>query len=283
MRQAIVPAVPLLLALTLACADRKPATIKFDAPPAAVTNTSYFSLHATVVNKKGEPIEGQAVAYSGSPADVLEVAPNGNLRCAKTGDATLALSAGGLAERVPLKCRVPTEISIPPEVQVVLGAAPVVVHSQALGEGGKPLDGVAVELTSSDPGIATVDGDKVKGVAVGKARLQASAGGLTAVTPLEVVEKIISEALTLKDGASRSFTLQPGNYLVTIDLKVDERLKQGVTVAWAGTACDNQPEATAHRFKCRVAETATMTVTNPKLMGVGVTVAGTVSVFRVPG
>jgi hypothetical protein len=278
---------PALIALVLmlglaGCADKKPARINID-PPQVVTDTSYFRLHAAAVNAKGEPIEGVPLAWSGGPAGVLEVSADGNLRCAKTGDATLTLSAGAVSQRVDLKCRIPVEIVMPPEVQVVLGAAPVALHARALGEGQMPLDDVTIQVTSADPSIVSVDGDRVKGLAVGKTSLKSTAGGLTTVTPVAVVEKIVSEPLTLKDGASKTFALQPAYYLVTVDLTVDEHLKQGVTVSWAGTACENQPEKASHRFNCRVLEPATMTVTNPKLMGVGATVSGTVNVYRVPG
>jgi hypothetical protein len=283
MRRLSAIVLPLLSAFVLACADKTPAKFKYDAPPPYVASTSTFSLNASVLNKKDETIGGLAPAYSAAPADVLEVSSDGNLRCARTGDATLTLSAGGLSQPVALKCRIPTEINVPPELQLVIGAAPSVLHPRVLGEGGTSMDDVKVDLASSDPSIFTVEGDAAKGVAVGKARLQASLGGLTSVTPVEVVEKVVSEPLTLRDGASRSFPLQPATYLVTIELKTDARLKQGVAVSWTGTACDNQPEASTHRFNCRVEEPATMTVTNPKLMGVGATVTGTVNVFRVPG
>lgn len=283
MRTAPLNALVLLVALGLAgCADKKPARISCDAPQ-VVTNTSYFTPHAGALNAKGEAIEGAALAWSGGPADVLEVSADGRLRCVKTGDAILTIAAGAVSQRVELKCRIPVEIGMPPDVQVVLGGAPVALHARALGEGSKPLDEVVVQVTSSDPSIVTVDGDMVKGIAVGKARLQATAGGITTLAPVEVVERIVSEPLALKDGASKTFPMQPGYYLVTVELKADERLKQGVTVTWTGTACENQPEKTSHRFNCRVSEPATMTVTNPKLMGVGAPVAGTVNVYRVPG
>ena len=272
--------VPLLLGLA-GCADKKPAKINIDASQ-PITNTSYFTLPAAAVNAKGEAIAGVTLAWTGGPADVLEVSDAGNLRCAKTGDATLTVSAGAVNQRVDVKCRIPVEIGMPPDVQVVLGAAPVALHARALGEGSTPLEEVAVQVTSSDPSIVTVDGDMVKGVAVGKTHLKSTAGGVTTVTPVEVVEKIVSESLTLRDGASKSFALQPAYYLVTIELKADERLKQGVTVNWSGTACENQPEKSSHRFNCRVLEPATMTVTNPELLGVGATVTWSVNVYRVP-
>jgi hypothetical protein len=282
MRKSSSIALSLLPALALACADKTPVRFQHDAP-SAVTNPNTFSLHVSALNKKGETIEGLSPTYSGGPADVLEVSPNGSLRCAKTGDARLTLTAGGLSEPVLLKCRIPTEISVPPELHVVIGDPPTALAPRALGEGGKPLDDVTVEVTSSDPSIVTVEGDKVKGVAVGKARLSSSVGGITSVTAVESLEKVVSESLTLREGAGRSFKLEPAYYLVVIETKVDPRLKQGVAVSWSGTACDNQPENTSLRFNCRVEETATMTVTNPKLMGIGATVTGTVNVFRAPG
>src|SRR5438093_9697138 len=81
MRTPLTIAVAFLSALALACADKTPATFKYDPPPAAVTNTNYFSLHVAVVNKKGETIASQSPTYSGGPADVLEVSASGNLRC----------------------------------------------------------------------------------------------------------------------------------------------------------------------------------------------------------
>ena len=282
MRLKTLSASVLLVASGLACADKAPARITCDMPK-AITNTSFFTLPASVVNKTGQAIEGASVAWSGGPADVLEVSADGRLRCAKTGDATLTLSSGAVSQRLDVKCRVPVEIAAPAELQVVMGALPASLHAKALGDGGTALEDVEVQVTSSDPSIATVDGDRVKGVAVGKTRVQATAGGITTVTQVDVVERIVAETVTLKDGGSKAFTLQPGNYLVTVDLKTDERVKQGVTIGWAGTACESQPEKTSQRVTCRVAETATLTVTNPKLMGLGAPVSGTVSVYRIPG
>jgi hypothetical protein len=281
MRKISSIALTTLVALSLACADKTPTSFKYDLP-ASVTNPNSFKLIVSVLNKKGETIGGLSPTYSGGPADVLEVSVSGSLRCLKSGDATLTLASGPLSEPVALKCRIPTEITVPPELQIVIGS-PVELNPRVLGEGAMPLDSVKVDVTSSDPSIVTVDGYTIKGVAVGKARLQSSVGAITSVTGVEVVEKVVSEALSLGEGASRSFTLQPAYYLVVIETKVDPRLKQGVTVSWSGAACDNQPENTSLRFNCRVEETATMTVTNPKLIGIGATVTGTLNVYRAPG
>jgi len=270
-----------LVALSLPCADTTPARSKHDASP-VVTHPNQFKFPVSVLNKKGEAIEGLTPSYSGGPADVLEVSADGSLRCLKSGDAKLTLTSGAISEPVPLKCRIPVEIDVPAKLQVVIGS-PTPLNPRVVGDGAQPLDGVKVDITSSDPSILAVEGDTLKGVAVGKARLQSSVGAISSATAVEVVEKVVSEALTLSEGASRSFTLQPAYYLVVIETKVDPRLKQGVTVNWSGAACDNQPESTSLQFNCRVEETATMTLTNPKLMGIGATVTGTLNVYRAPG
>lgn len=280
MRKISSIALTTLVVLSLACADKTPTGFKYD-PPAPVTNPNSFKLVVSVLNKKGETIAGLSPSLSGGPADVLEVSADGGLRCLKSGDATLTLASGPLSEPVALKCRIPTEITVPPEMQVVIGS-PVELNPRVLGEGAAPLDSVKVDIASSDPSIVTAEGYTIKGVAVGKARLQSSVGAITSVTGVEVLENVVSEALTLRDGANRSFTLQPAYYLVVIETKVDPQLKQGVTVSWSGAACDNQPENASLRFNCRVEESATMTVTNPQL-GIGATVTGTLNVYRAPG
>ncbi len=267
---------------SLSCADRTPAKIATSALPAVIVDTGLHALDASVVNHAGATLGGQTVAYAAGPEGVAEISANGGLRCLKTGDTTLTLTGGGLSSPVRVKCRLPTEIALPQSLQLVLGSAPTTLRPRALGEGGRPLDDVPVLLASSDPAVVLVDGDKAKPVAVGRATVKASAGGIVTVMPVEVDEKVVSEAVALPDGAARSWTLKEGDYLVTIDVRPAVKVAQGVTVSWAGTNCESQPEQPSHRFGCRVAESATMTVANPKQMGVGAKVSGTVSVFRVP-
>lgn len=302
---------PLAVALlSLSCADTTPAKITFTAPPAVILSGKAFPLNASLVNKKDETLPGQAVTCSATPADVLEISTSGTLRCLKTGDATVtlaggslsgavagggadstvagggvdgAVAGGGLSQSLAVKCRLPTEIAMPQDLQLILGSAPVPLHARALGEGGRELEDVPVQVTSSDPSVVAVEGDAARAVAVGRARLRASVEEIAAVAPVEVIEKVVSEPLALADGARRSWKLQPGDYLVAIEMKADVRAAQGVTASWEGAACEGQPERPAHRFRCRVNEPATMTVTNPAQIGLGARMTGSVIVYRVPG
>ncbi|PYT13901.1 MAG: hypothetical protein DMF51_09720 [Acidobacteria bacterium] len=268
--------------LCLCCADSKPASIAFTAPPPLIVSGKIIRLEASVANKKGEPIGGQAVTCTAAPADVVEVVSGGGLRCLKTGDATVTLAGGGLSTPVAVKCRIPTEVEVPQELQLVLGSAPAPLHARVLGEGGRELKDVPVQLSSSDESIVAVVGDKMKPVALGRARLRAAVEEIAGVTAVEVDERIVSEPLRLADGARRSFKLQPGDYLVSVDVQADFKAPQGVTVTWEGAACEGQPERQSHRVRCRVNEPATVTVANPKQFGLGAGMTGSLAIYRVP-
>src|SRR5436309_30440 len=118
-------------------------------------------------------------------------------------------------------------------------------------------------------------------------RLEASVANekgepIAGVTAVEVDERIVSEPLRLADGARRSFKLQPGDYLVSVDVQADFKAQQGVTVTWEGAACEGQPERQSHRVRCRVNEPATVTVANPKQFGLGAGMTGSLAIYRVP-
>ncbi len=292
---------PLVALLSLACADKTPAKITFTAPPPVIVSGRTLEIKAALVNRKDEPIAGKAVIYSAAPAEVLEISATGALRCLKTGDATLTLAppggagtaavgnaSGGAAggdsviQTLAIKCRLPTEIVLPQDLQLVLGGRPVPLHPRVLGDGGVEMQDVPLEITSSDSSIVAIEGGAAKPVAVGRARLRAAVEEIAGVAPIEVVERIVSEPLTLADGARRAFKLDPGEYEVTLEMQSAARITQGVTVAWEGAACDRQPEKPSHRFRCRVNEPSTMTVANPAQIGLGARMTGTVVIYRVP-
>lgn len=273
--------IPLVLLLA-GCSDSVPARIDFTAPPDTIVDSTYMRLGASVVNAKGKPVGGESVKYAAVPEGILELSANGEMRCMKAGDATLVLTGGGLTVDVPLKCRIPTEIQVPTELELVLGSKPAALQPKVLGEGGKLMKDVPVEITSSDPAVVAVERGKLKPVAVGRARLKAAVGTIASVVPVQVVERVVSESLLLRDGAQRSWPLKDGDYRINIDVRPDVRVNQGVVVMWDRAACPNQPEQQSHKFRCTVNDKATITVLNPKVLGLAANMSGTISIFRVP-
>jgi hypothetical protein len=271
----------LVLTLVLGCADRTPASIGFKDLPPLVLSTSPFSLEGSVLNKDGKPLAGHPLSFSISTSDVAELSESGSFRCLQSGDAMITVTAAGLSTTLPMKCRIATQIAVPESLMLILGDPPVKVNARALGQGERPLPDVPVELTSSDASIMTASDGSATPVALGKATLKASVGPIASAIPVEVVERIVSERLMLKDGAKQVWTLEPGEYRVEIDVESAFRVPHGVIVSWNGATCDDQPEKRSHRLLCDVPQTATLTVTNPTQMGLGATLWGPIKVYRV--
>lgn len=268
--------------VVLACSGSVPERIDFKEPPPVIVNSTFMRLGASVVNARGKPVRGVTVTYAAVPEGILEVSPKGELRCMKAGDAILVMTGGGLTADVPLKCRIPTEIQMPAEMELLLGSKPALLKPVVLGEGGKVLKDVPVEIASSNPEVVAVEGRKVKPLMVGRARLKATVEAIAAVTPVQVVEKLVSETLAMPGGSQRSWPLKDGTYRVKIDVKPDVRVNQGVMVAWDRAACPNQPERQSHDFRCRVDDTGTITVMSPKALGLAANMRGSIAIYRVP-
>lgn len=274
---------PFLLILPAgACLDRAPAQIDFEPPPSPVVDRKMATIKAVAVTGKGKTLDRAPLAWSAAPVDVVEISTDGTYHCLKTGDAEITVTAGEARAVIPLRCRIPTEIAMPASLRLIIGAPPTPLQPRALGEGGRPLEGVPVPVTSADPAIVRVEEGRAAGVAVGRTSLRAALGDVVAVTPATAVEAITSGPLVLEDGAGRSWTLKAGHYEVLIEVRPSVRSTQGVTVSWDGTSCPAQLEAQTHAVTCPVPDTAVLTVKNPATMGLGARVSGTLHVYRVP-
>lgn len=282
MRPFIAAALVATLVFMLSCADRKPAEIRIAELP-LILNRSLAPIEVTVVNRKGAAIDGVSLSYAAIPPGIVEVSGGGSLRCLKTGDAHVDVAAGELSARVEVKCRIPTEVAMPDVREVILGAKPVALKAQAMTEGSRPMPDVPVTLTSSDPAVLKIENNAASGVTVGTALVKASLGGLDSVAPVTVIDRVVSETLSLADGKARSWKLGEGNYRVAIDVEATHRMAHGVTVSWDGSRCPPQPENQSHRFSCTVPAAATLTVANPTSSGLGLLVFGTITIDRVPG
>ncbi len=271
-----------LIGLGIACADKSPAGIEVNGPAMIVKKTR-IPIDAIVVNKTGERLTDVTLSYAVATTEILKVEKDGSMLCRKTGDVTIEVSGGGLSAQHHVKCRIATRIMMPERDQFLLGEAPVSISPRVMGEGSRPLVDAPVTLTSSDPSIMKAEGGNLIPVAIGRAVLKASVGNVVAVAPIEVVEKVADESLQLEDGKSRSWTLQEGTFRVEIDVKPTHAVDHGVTVSWEGSSCETQIEQQSHRFSCPVPGKATLTVTNPSGYGLGVPVAGNLTIYRVAG
>jgi len=269
------------LAAVLGCGG-KPARIDHTALPDPVLDRAMHRLDAVLVDGKGQPLKGRSVTYAVAPAAVAEVTTDGSVRCATSGDATLTLSGGGLNSSVPVRCRVPTMIRMPDPMRLVAGGPAVPVKAEVVGEGGVPFADLTAPIVSTDPAIAEFASGSVRPVAFGRATLRAVLGDVVGVTPVEVVTRVASGPLTLKDGAVHRVPLDPGTYELTAEVRATVRVAQGVTVSWEGSSCPPLSEAESQKATCTLHARGTLAIANPAGMGVGVPVSGTMTLDRVP-
>src|SRR2546428_3672572 len=81
--------------LCLSCADSKPASIVFTAPPPLIVSGKIIRLDASVANRKGEPIGGPAGTRTAPPAGGGGILSGGGVRCLGAGGPALNPPPGG--------------------------------------------------------------------------------------------------------------------------------------------------------------------------------------------
>ncbi len=266
----------------LGCSDRTPAKIGSTAPTAPVLDGKPFTIKGTVQNKQGASLPGVKLSYASNPSDIVNVDQSGECRCLKTGDATVLISGGGLSTLVGVKCRLVSALEVPREVRLTVGQPVEGFRASALGPDGAPVADVPIMLASSDESVLQVENQIPVPVRVGKVLLKSSAGEITSVTDVTVVENVASAPLLLNDGARQSWTLGPGTYEVDVKVAPDVRARDGVTITWMGSDCPNQAERQEHHIRGHVTDTSALMIENPTTFGMGEAVNGLVKITRVP-
>lgn len=262
------------------CPDTKPARIDLSQAPAAVFTKSFFQLNARVVNAAGVSVPDSVMTYSVVPTDVMRVSAAGEASCEKSGDATVTMAASGLTAVATVKCRLVSSVKSKKELRVIIGADLGDMAVLVSGADGKTMADVPLTFEGGSPMASIDQSGRVKGIEIGKGTVTISAGGASSQTELEVVEKVKSEPLAISDGSSTTYTLQTGKYLLEVQAKAGSN---GVDIVWVGApACPNQPERQEHKVYCDVANTATFTISNPSLFGMGTNAVGFMNLYKTP-
>lgn len=264
----------------VACTDNSPARIDIAMPKATILDDKPTSIGATLVNKAGQPLATPTLTYSAAPGNVVAVTPDGQLTCRASGDAAVIVAGGGQSATVSVSCRLVTSIEAPSSLRLTLGNRPNAVAVVVRDEAGRIVTDVPLSTTSSAPGVARYADGAIVPVGVGHAVVALSAGKATAVTNVDVVELVNSKTVALSDGTAEVFTLQQGMYDVDIRVKATNGSPYGVTVAWVGADCPAAKESQEHHIRCKVAETASMTVLNPTSFGLGPAATGFINIYR---
>lgn len=265
---------------TLGCKDSQPTQIQGGQLP-PMLGAAPVPISARLANKAGEPVEGP-LSFNVVPADIATVSA-GTLTCAKTGDATVVIAGGGLSVSKPLKCRVVHELELPSEMELILGNAPSPLPLKVLDEAGRPLsEASGVTIAAANPSVVRTSGFRLEPLMVGATKITATAGAVSTSTEIRVIKKAKVDSLNLGDGASVTYTLNQGKYVVEVTVRASDGSGYGVVVRWVGANCAASAEAQKHRVTCEVENTASLVVENPTTFGMGPSEQGNLVVYQTP-
>jgi hypothetical protein len=239
-----------LLAVFAACAcDRTPPrSIKFELPELIVGMTP---VNAVLMVRDQSGLQKKATGshdFRLDPADLASVAPNGTIRCKRSGNARLTVAIRGVEASHPVRCRLIGELVVERDVErLVLGQPAQPIGVKVLNEKGQPAPDVPLTLSAGSSRALHLKGRFMLPNQVGSATVSVQAGEEQASFRVEVVEKLQPEAIALEGGRKAYFSLPPGKYELTARFQSNAVF----SATWRGAPyCNYQGSAEVHRTSC---------------------------------
>ncbi len=270
----------LLVLFLAACADTTPASIRTDAK-LTISDNKLISPKAEALNAAGEPIEGATVTVTSvSDPKILKLGNNGELQCAAFGTATATLTSGSARFDQVVECMLVKEIRAVPatlEALLVRDEAGLIQPAQVgpfqfevVGLDDAVIPGVNLTITASDPNLLEPSPDgRITVKARGKSSIKAVLGDKIGTLDVLVAEELATrKGVLVEDSKSFGLPLEPGSYRVTAGSD------QGVKISFDGQRSGEEagctsPEGTTHDLQCTFAQTGTLLVENPGVLGIG--------------
>jgi hypothetical protein len=205
--------------------------------------------------------------YSISPAELASISGAGFVACQRSGDGKLSLAIGGVTGSATLRCRLVDRLEVPSLLgRVELSAGPFKPPIRVLDKAGNELSDVELSIVSQNSGvIAAKDGLLVPKL-VGHAALVARAGQASAPFSVDVVRKVVVEALPIDANKRIYFSLEPAKYELKVKLQVPKR----VHMEWRGAPyCDASSDGLEHVSTCELRGKGGVAFDNPGFLNTG--------------
>lgn len=190
----------MVLLATAACSDATgpagPASVEI--PVTELTFTwlgETTQLQVTVLDPAGRPLPDAPGTWRSADASVATVSPAGVVTAVGDGATVVTFTAGSAVGTVPVTVeRIPGSLTLAPAVWTLESLGDTLrLAAEVLDSGGSPMDAGAVQWSSADPRVASVDGDGlVTAVGNGSTTLQASAGDVSATVEVAVEQAVTS-------------------------------------------------------------------------------------------
>jgi hypothetical protein len=244
---------PLLAGSFLACAAlgceqrEVPSEIKLEIP-SVIASKDVVAVSVQATNAQGmRKIVTDGADYALEPSDLGSVSKAGMLKCGRSGDGKVTVSIAGMSRSAAVRCRIVERIEAPNIGRVELSAGPFSPKVRALDKAGAVLSDVEVTFFSKNSGVAFPKDGQLFPKSVGTANLVARAGEASAEFKVDVVRKVVVEALPIEQNKKLYFSLEPGKYELKITLPSPHR----VSAEWRGAPfCNATSEGLEHIWVC---------------------------------
>lgn len=179
------------LVLTVDAVAGEPATLRLsrDSVTFRVRGDS-VAIEVDVADAYGNKVEGAAVTWASSAADIAAVSETGVIRAAKNGEALVVATLGSLADTVVVRVEVPPAWVEVLDVPDALAAGDTVgLRAEVRDAQGNVIEGATVTWSVSDPAVAELvdQTGRITGRKAGSTLVRATAGAATGVARIEVV------------------------------------------------------------------------------------------------
>jgi len=237
----------LLAALAGACDQREaPSDIRLEIP-SVIASRDAVAVSVQALDAQGVRKSVTVGAdYALVPSELANV-NKGLLKCERSGDGKLSVSIAGVSRTVDVHCRIVDRIEIPNLGRVELSAGPFEPKVRVLDKAGAELSDVAVTYVSKNSGVAFPKDGQLVPKSVGTANLVARAGDASADFKVDIVRKVVVEALPIEQNKKIYFSLEPAKYELKIKLPSAHRM----SAEWRGAPfCNATSEGEEHIWVC---------------------------------
>jgi hypothetical protein len=261
--------------------EETPAALKLELPAVVMSEDPVRAI-ARITDGEGRKRVGEKdYDYSVSPGELASVDRRGNVICRKSGDGRVNVLISGVSASADLHCRLVAKIEAPRVGRVELGQGPFVPALRVLGKGGAELSDVTLTLTSRSSAVLYPKDNQLVPKSVGSAVIVARAGQAFLEFPVDVVRRVVVEALPMDGNRKINFSLESGKYELTVKLPLEKRLKAD----WRGAPyCDYSATAKDHVSTCVLRTKGGVVFDNPAYLVRGEEVVSTdgVTLLEVP-
>ena len=216
--------------------------------PSVIASRDFVTVAVHALNAQGVSSNGaEAADFAVEPKELATVSKPALLKCERSGDGKLSVTIAGVSRSAAVHCRLVDRLDAPDAGRVELSAGPFVPKVRVLDKAGAELSDVDVTFFSKNSGVAFPKDGQLVPKSVGTANLVAHAGEASADFKVDVVRKVVVEALPIEKNRKIYFSLEPGKYELKVKLPSPKR----VNFEWRGAPyCNTGSDGTEHVSTC---------------------------------